>query len=159
MTTPDQPFGPPDRGANPQPPENLPVDYPGYPDFPSSYPPPPPYQGYPHAPQHQGYPPPPPYQGYPPPYPGAPGGPPPYNPYQLGAPQGTNGMAIASLACSLGGLFCGVLSIVGLILGFLAMQQTKQTGQNGYGLALAGVITGAAMLAIWVISVIALTAH
>lgn len=154
MTNPDQPSGAHDSEGNPQPP----IDYPGYPEYPSSYPPPPPpsYQGYPPPPPYPGYPVPP-YQGYPPPYPGGPGLPSPYDPYQ---PQpGTNGMAIASLACSLGGLFCGVLSIVGVVLGFLAMQQTKRTGQNGYGMALAGVITGAAMLLIWVISVIAVTGH
>lgn len=152
MTNPDQPFGSPDGGGNPQ----QPADYPGYPEYPSNYPPP--YQGYPPPPPYSGYPAPP-YQGYPPPYPGPPVGPPPYDPYQLGGQPGTNGMAIGSLACSLGGLFCGVLSIVGVILGFLAMGQTKQTGQNGYGLALAGVITGSAMLLIWVVSVIALTGH
>jgi hypothetical protein len=31
------------------------------------------------------------------------------------------------------------------------MQQTKQTGQNGYGLALAGVIIGAALLLIYML--------
>jgi len=59
-------------------------------------------------------------------------------------PPGTNGKAIAALACSLAGLvFCGLPSIVGPILGIIAMRETKRTGQDGYGLALAGVIIGA----------------
>ena len=40
-------------------------------------------------------------------------------------------------------MFCGLPSIVGLILGVIAMRETKRTGQEGYGLALAGVIVGA----------------
>jgi hypothetical protein len=59
-------------------------------------------------------------------------------------PPGTNGKAIAALACALAGLvFCGLPSIVGLILGIVAMRETKRTGQEGYGLALAGTIIGA----------------
>ncbi|HET9877352.1 MAG TPA: DUF4190 domain-containing protein [Mycobacterium sp.] len=138
MTTPDQPFQPPDE-PNPPAPDN-PYSSVNYPEYPSGYPPPPP----------SGYPPPPPYQGYPPPYPGAPVGPTSYDPYRAAAQQTTNPMAVVSLVCSLGGLFCGVTAIAGVILGFIAMQQTKQTGQNGYGLALAGVITGAVMLVLWV---------
>jgi len=58
-------------------------------------------------------------------------------------PPGTNGKAVAALACSLGGLlFCGLPSVVGLILGIVAMRETKRTGQEGYGLALAGTIIG-----------------
>jgi hypothetical protein len=143
MTDPDRPFHPPGEAPKAPPP---PSPYPpaNYPDYPSSgYPPPPPY------PPGQ------PYPGYQPPYPGPPvgypGGHSGYNPYQVAKPPGTNGMAIASLICSVGGLFCGVTAIVGVILGFIAMQQTKQSGQNGYGLALAGVITGGALLALWLV--------
>ena len=68
-------------------------------------------------------------RGYPPPggYPG-PGYPPP--PAQK---PGTNGFAIASLIF---GIIGGVL--LGFIFGFIALSQTKRTGQNGRGLALAG---------------------
>ena len=59
-------------------------------------------------------------------------------------PPGTNGKAIAALVTSLAGLlFCGLPSVVGLILGVVAMRETKRTGQEGYGLALAGTIIGA----------------
>jgi hypothetical protein len=46
---------------------------------------------------------------------------------------------VTSLA---GLLFCVVPSVVGLILGIIAMRETRRTGQDGYGLALAGVIIG-----------------
>jgi hypothetical protein len=78
--------------------------------------------------------------GYPPPYPAYP---PPYDPYRAGKPLGTNGKAIASLVTALGGLvFCGLPSIAGFILGIIAMRECKRTGQDGYGLALAGTIVG-----------------
>jgi hypothetical protein len=91
------------------------------------------------------YPPPP--QGYPPPYPAAPGyyqgagyG---YDPYRPTRPPGTNGKAIGALVSSLIGVFCcGVTSIVGVVLGVIAMRETKRTGQDGYGMALAGTIIG-----------------
>src|SRR6185312_3836707 len=77
---------------------------------------------------------------YPPPYPAYP---PPYDPYRAGKPLGTNGKAIASLVTALGGLvFCGLPSIAGFILGIIAMRECKRTGQDGYGLALAGTIVG-----------------
>lgn len=88
--------------------------------------------------QPPGYPPPPP-GGYssPPPPPGGYGYPPP--------PQavGTNGMAIASLVCSVFGWVCLIGSILGLVFGFIALGQIKRTGQRGRGLAIAGIVIGA----------------
>ena len=155
-----------------QPPEYPPPPYPGgpppYPGGPPPYPGgPPPYPGgpppYPAGPPPYPGGPPPSYPGGPPPsyppgpspypggspsaYPGA-GGPVGYGGYHpFGPPQGTNGLAIASLICSVAGIItCGVASIVGIVLGFIAMQQTRQTGQEGRGLALAGVIVGAVVI-------------
>jgi hypothetical protein len=128
--------------------ENSPVDYPNGPGLPppvygTGYPPPGP--GYPSpAPGYppSGYPPTPP--GYPPYASGYAYGTDPYDPYRSMKPPGTNGKAIAALATSLAGLlFCGLPSVVGLILGIVAMRETKRTGQEGYGLALAGTIIGA----------------
>jgi Domain of unknown function (DUF4190) len=80
-----------------------------------------------------------------------------YPAYGYGTPavavpaQSTNGLAIASLVCSLAGLFtCGVTSLVGAILGHVARRQIRERGEGGDGLALAGVITG------WIITVLAL---
>ncbi|WP_319435795.1 DUF4190 domain-containing protein [Mycobacterium sp. RTGN5] len=113
----------------------TPVDYPAHypqlppPVYPSPYPPP---TGY-------GYPPP----GYPPPgYPVDP-----YDPYRPIKPPGTNGKAIASLVTSVAGLLCcGLPAIAGLILGIIAMRETKRTGQDGNGLAIAGVVVGALVI-------------
>jgi hypothetical protein len=126
----------------------APVDYPTNPGLPPpvygvGYAAPP---GYPPAPL-PGYPPPPGSRAGPPGYQPYAGGYPyasdPYDPYRQMKPPGTNGKATAALATSLGGLlFCGLPSIVGLILGVIAMRETKRTGQEGYGMALAGVIVG-----------------
>lgn len=154
MTEPDPQRGPHEYPSleNYPPPVDYPSAYPPAPGYepPPAYPPPPSYPspvsyGHP-APPPGPYPPPAPYGGYPPPFPD------PYDPYRSAAPVGTNGMAIGSLICSLLGLlFCGVPSIVGVILGFIAMGQTKRTGQDGYGLALAGVIIGALTVVLMVV--------
>lgn len=56
--------------------------------------------------------------------------------------SGNNGMAIASLVCSIVGLCCGILAILGIIFGFVALNQIKQRGQGGAQLAKAGIIIG-----------------
>ena len=82
------------------------------------------------------------------------------NPYgapsQYGAPypqsRGTNGLAIASLITSIvGGCFYGVGSIVGIILGIVALGQIKQSGQEGRGLAIAGIAIGGAYVVGWIL--------
>src|SRR4051812_11529185 len=86
----------------------------------------------------------------------------PYDPYRPGKPLGTNGKAIASLVTALAGLvFCGLPSIAGLILGIIAMRECRRTGQDGYGLALAGTIVGGlitALVVLYFIFVIGLAA-
>jgi hypothetical protein len=91
----------------------------------------------------------------PPPTPQPPPAPPPgggaaYEPRQA-AP--TNGLAIASLVSSIAGFFCGVGYIVGIVLGFIAMNQIDKSGgtQQGRGLALAGVIIGFVCIGIGVL--------
>ena len=62
-----------------------------------------------------------------------------------GDPPRTNGLAIASLVCSLvGGFLCGLGSIVGVVLGLVARAQIRRSGgsQTGEGLALAGIVIG-----------------
>lgn len=74
----------------------------------------------------------------------------PYDPYRQTKPPGTNGKAIAALVVALTGLACcGFPSIVGLVLGVIAMSECRRTGQDGYGLALAGVIVAAVVIALW----------
>lgn len=169
---PPAPQPPPGYEAGPAyPPVNYPGDYsspPGYPSQPPPYAPPSPAD--PLAPldypSNAGFPPPvfpPPGPGYPPPgylptpgYQGYGYQADPYNPYGQQRPMGTNGMAIASLACSVAGLICCLPAVVGLILGFMGMRETRRTGQDGYGLALAGAIIGGLITAGTVLYVLVL---
>ncbi|WP_099037915.1 DUF4190 domain-containing protein [Mycobacterium neglectum] len=81
-------------------------------------------------------------------FPPLPGYYPTYDPYRAVKPPGTNGNAIAALVSAIGGLLCcGPLGIVGLVFGVIAIRETKRTGQDGYGLALAGAIIGGLALA------------
>lgn len=117
---------PPERGVEYPSLESLPpaIEYP--PTYAPGYPglPPPVYPGpYP--------------QGYPPPYP--------YDPYRPVPPHGTNGKAIGALVASVAGVLgcaCVIPSLVGIVLGFVAMGETRRTGQAGHGLAVAAVVVG-----------------
>jgi hypothetical protein len=148
MTTPGDPSEQPFHGVEYPPLEQSRPPDPYAPvDYPSGYPPPPPPPVYP----------PPPPIGYPGGYPGY--SPDPYDPYRTGRPAGTNGMAIGALVTSLVGLFfCGVPSIVGLVLGIVAMRETSRTGQDGHGMALAAVIVGAIVLVGWIIYAVIIVA-
>ena len=50
-----------------------------------------------------------------------------------GTPQGNNGLAIASLVLSIVGVCCGIGSILGIILGFVALNQIKKTASRVKG--------------------------
>jgi len=58
------------------------------------------------------------------------------------APPPTNGLAIASLVCSLGGLVTCISAPVGIVLGHVARRQIRQTGEEGGSLATAGLWVG-----------------
>jgi Domain of unknown function (DUF4190) len=73
----------------------------------------------------------------------------PYDPYHRQKPPGTNGKAIAALVTALAGVLCCLPAIAGPILGIIAMRETRRTGQDGYGIALAGTIIGALVIAFW----------
>ena len=143
-----------EQGSEPppwQPPWDAPAPPPAADDAPTPYQPPgyggPPYQ----PPPQLGEPP----AGYgpPPPYPGEyPGGhyPPPgyqrsYGPHGEMQP-GMNGLAIASLISSFTGVFCCIGGILAIVLGAVAIGQIKRTHQDGYALAVAGIVIGVAAL-------------
>jgi len=73
-----------------------------------------------------------------------------YTPNPYGQPQymaygpqtRTNGLAIASLVCSLAGLATCISAPVGIVLGHIAKRQIRQTGEQGEGLATAGLWVG-----------------
>ncbi|WP_414942972.1 DUF4190 domain-containing protein [Amycolatopsis sp. cmx-11-32] len=76
----------------------------------------------------------------------------PYNPYAASAPQRPqdNGMAIAGLVCSLVGICSCVTVIVGLILGHIGLAKANRGEAGGRGMALAAVIIGYVVLALYV---------
>lgn len=145
MTQPPAGPPPPDPGQPEFPPYSTPTSS-GYPPVeppPGAYPPVPPATGpgaepYPPYPQANpaGYPPPP---GYPPPaspygaYPAAGAYPP------VESARGTNGFAIASLILGIVPICAGIF---GVVFGFISLNQIKRTGQNGRGMAIAGIVLG-----------------
>ncbi|MGJ6966445.1 DUF4190 domain-containing protein [Streptosporangium sp. G11] len=65
----------------------------------------------------------------------------PYGGYGAPPPRGNNGMAIAALIMGIAGLFiCGLTSIVGVVLGHISLGQIKRTGEEGRGMAIAGLV-------------------
>jgi Domain of unknown function (DUF4190) len=112
--------------------------------------PPPPAGPPPGAPGPYGQP------GYPPPQYGPPGyGPPGYPPPGYGPPgyppvyvRPTNTMAILALVMAF------VFAPAGLILGIVARKQIRETGEDGDGLALAGIIVGGIVTAIFVLFIV-----
>ena len=76
----------------------------------------------------------------------------PYGPVGQGPPppRGTNGFAIASFVLGLLGIT--VIGIVlGVIFGFVALSQIRRTGQQGRGLAIAGIVLSGAWLVLLVV--------
>jgi uncharacterized protein DUF1707/uncharacterized protein DUF4190 len=68
----------------------------------------------------------------------------------------TNGFAIASLACGLGQLMFGPLATIpAIVFGHMARGQIKRTGEQGAGLALAGLILGWAAVVLGILLVAA----
>jgi hypothetical protein len=61
-----------------------------------------------------------------------------------GQPAGakTNTLAIISLVASLIGIFSGIGFIAGIICGHISLSQIKKTGEEGRGMAIAGLIIG-----------------
>ena len=99
------------------------------PPYPYDQPPPQPGGAQPPPPPSTPQPPPQPF-GSQPPYPGA------------ATPPPTNVMAIVSLICSLAGLIVGISAPVGAILGHIALKQIRERGEQGEGMAKAGIIVG-----------------
>jgi hypothetical protein len=174
---PDQPY-PWQQYQHPPVDPQAPVNYPEYP-----YPPqPPPFGpgGYGAPPSSFGGAP----SGFGPPYSspggpsqfgGAPGGfgppmfPGPYDPYQGYPSQQTNGLAVASLVTSIAGVVLGiplaifcyigwVIPVAGAVMGAIALNQIKQRGQQGRGLAIAGIAIGAGTAALLVLVMVIVAA-
>jgi hypothetical protein len=73
-------------------------------------------------------------------------------------PRRTNPLAVASLACGVGQLLVGPLSTIpAIVLGHVARGQIRRTGEDGAGLALAGLLLGWAAVALGIIVVAIVT--
>jgi hypothetical protein len=75
----------------------------------------------------------------------------------------TNGMAVASLVLSCVGIvpfFFGITCILGIIFGFVARSQIRDspTPQQGRGLALAGIIVGFSLIFLFILIIILVAA-
>jgi hypothetical protein len=79
-----------------------------------------------------------------------------YAPYGQGTPSKTNGLAIAALVCGIAGFILFIPAVLGIIFGFIARAQIKNSNrtQRGEGMALAGIIVGFAWLAVLVLIIV-----
>ncbi len=68
----------------------------------------------------------------------------------------TNGFAIASLACGVGQFAFGPLATIpAIVFGHIARSQIRRTGEQGAGLALAGLILGWATVILAIVGIVA----
>jgi hypothetical protein len=69
------------------------------------------------------------------------------------APARTNPLAVAALVCGLGQPFTGFLSTIpAVVLGHMARREIRRTGEDGMGLATAGLVLGWAGTALIVVA-------
>jgi Domain of unknown function (DUF4190) len=131
---PSQPYSQPPFQDSAQPPSDSPYAagqpsafLPSYPVPPAGYQ----QQGYPAGPYQVGY--------------GQPG---------YGAPARSNGMAIAAMICGICGFVCGITAVLAVVFGCVSLGQIKQRGDQGRGMAIAGIVLGS----VWLLLIIALIA-
>jgi hypothetical protein len=82
----------------------------------------------------------------------------PYQPYQAYPPyppaRPTNGVAIAALVCGIAAFVVGITCIPAIICGHIARRQIRRTGEQGDGMALAGLILGYVGVVIFIVLVL-----
>jgi len=68
-------------------------------------------------------------------------------------PTRNNGTAVAALVCGIAGFLCLIPGILGIILGFVAKGQIRQSNgtQRGDGMATAGIVLGCIWVALTVV--------
>jgi hypothetical protein len=85
-------------------------------------------------------------------------------PISTAGPGQTNSLAVISLIAGIGSFFAHIIpgvggftvAIVAIVTGYMARNQIKQTGEQGYGMATAGMIIGIVHLALLALVVIGL---
>lgn len=69
--------------------------------------------------------------------------------------QKTNGMAVASFVLSLCGIVTlGVTTILGFVLGIIAVYQIKERDEKGMGLATTAIVLGSILIAVFIIGLL-----
>jgi hypothetical protein len=82
--------------------------------------------------------------------------PPPFLPVPPPPPRRpTNPYAIGSLVCGLAAPFTGVLSVPAVVLGHTAKSKLRTTGEEGDGLANAGIVLGWLSVVLWMLILVA----
>lgn len=79
-----------------------------------------------------------------------------YAPYHYPQLRPTNGLAIAAMVLGIVGV-CTPISILGLIFGLIAKRQIQERGEQGDGMATAGVVLGwigVASVVFWVLYIV-----
>jgi Domain of unknown function (DUF4190)/Domain of unknown function (DUF1707) len=72
----------------------------------------------------------------------------------------TSGLAVGALICGIAEVFTlGLAAIPAVILGHLARQHIRRTGERGDGMAIAGLVLGYLGIGIWTLIIIALAAR
>ena len=70
-------------------------------------------------------------------------------------PRRTNSLAIAALCCGIGQVLAGPLAgIPAIVLGAMSMKQIRETGEDGRGMAVTGLVLGIAGLALFLLVLI-----
>ncbi|MBY8878061.1 DUF1707 and DUF4190 domain-containing protein [Actinacidiphila acidipaludis] len=65
----------------------------------------------------------------------------PFRPPVTGSSR-TNAYAVASLVCGIAGTFLGLPAVPAVVLGHISRRQIRRTGEQGDGLAVAGLVLG-----------------
>ncbi len=75
------------------------------------------------------------------------------SPYPTVVGKKTNGLAVASLVCSIAGFLFFIPAVLGVVFGFVARSQIRNSSgtQGGEGLAIAGIIVGFAWIVLLVV--------
>ena len=68
-------------------------------------------------------------------------------------PAGTNQYAVASLVCGVAGVLMGLPAIPAVVLGHISRRQIRRTGEQGDGLAVAGLVLGYVVSAVMLVFV------
>ena len=69
-------------------------------------------------------------------------------------PTKTNGMAIAGFVCALATICTGISAILGLIFSIVGLNQIKKTGEEGKGLAIAGIVISSIFMFIGIVALV-----